>query len=104
MNSGGGIPSLTEGELLITPEALMLPKNIPQSRGMLQKSELFYAVTLNNFTASAMAEFNTEFDQRIHELIYVYQNVTDQLLLPTRIVRWVQLHLDRWFRSQRLSA
>ena len=36
--------------------------------------------------------------------MYAYQQLTDQLLLPTRMVRWVQLRLDRWFRTQRLSA
>ena len=104
MNSGGGMPSLSEGEILITPEAIMLPKNLPQARDMLQKTELFYAVTQDNVVAQAMAVFNAEFDQKLHELMYAYQQVGDQLLLPTRLVRWIQLRLDRWFRTQRLSA
>ena len=97
MNSGVGMPSLFEGEILITPEALMLPKNLPQARDMLQKTELFYAVTQNNVVAQAMSAFNAEFDQKLHELMYAYQQVGDQLLLPTRMVRWIQLRLDRWF-------
>lgn len=36
--------------------------------------------------------------------MYAYQQLADQHLLPTRIVQWVKLRLDCWFRSQRLSA
>ena len=80
------MPSLSEGEMLITPEAIMLPKNLPQARDMLQKTELFYAVTHNNGVATAMAAFNAELDQKLHKLMYAYQRITNQLLLPTRMV------------------
>ena len=41
MNSGGGMASLTEGELLITPEAIMLPENLPQAKCILQQRNCF---------------------------------------------------------------
>ena len=104
MNSGGGMPSFSEGEMLIIPEAIMLPKNTPQARDMLQKTELFYVITLKNVVATGMATFNAEFEQKLDELIYAYQELADQILLPTRIVRWVQFCLDRWFCTQQLSA
>jgi len=36
---------------------------------MLKNTELFYAVTLNNVMAAAMADFNAEFDLKLHELM-----------------------------------
>lgn len=61
MNSGGGMPSLLKGEMLISPKAIILPKNLPRARDMLQKIELIYVVTQNNVVA--IAEYNTEFDK-----------------------------------------
>ena len=63
---------LSEGEMLITPEAIMLPKNLPHTRDMLQKTELFYVVTQNNVVATAMASFNAEFNQHLYDMMYDY--------------------------------
>jgi len=82
----------------------MLPNNIPYAREMLQKMELFYAFTLDNVMAAAITAFNAEFDLRLYELMHAYTNITDQLLLTTGMVCWVQPRLYRWFRTQILSA
>lgn len=66
MNLGGAMPSLNEGEIFITPEALMLPQNLHYERNMLQKTELFYVVTLDNVVGTAISEFNSEFDSKLY--------------------------------------
>ena len=60
---------------------------------MLQKIELFYVVTLENVVGTVMAVINSELYSKLQKLMYAYQNITVQLLMPTRIVRWIQLIL-----------
>ena len=90
--------SLSKGKMLITYE-LILSKNLTQAQDIIQSINFLYIITWDIVANYALLSFNLELSSKLHDLMYAYQDLKNQLLLPTRIVRWVHLRLDRWLRT-----
>ena len=86
--------SLSKGKMLITYE-LILSKNLTQAQDIIQSINFLYIITWDIVANYALLSFNLELSSKLHDLMYAYQDLKNQLLLPTRIVRWVHLRLDR---------
>jgi hypothetical protein len=100
---GGANASVTDAEALVSNDPAVLPRTFPQARASLTVFQAFLLATLGeaHTWTLAMRRFLLRMSAREMELEELkprdpqYRN-----LVPTLIVRWIQLRWDDWLQTQ----
>ena len=95
-------PSISDAQYLMVPKSVSLPLELIQARDMCIRTKLFFRPLFGDthVLIDDLSRFCDEFNMRLAQLGNMSLDLNDRLLLPARIIRWVQIRLNFWFRRQ----